>query len=342
MASPFLRTSSTGFVNFAVPVDVKPLFGDIVGPTFSRRNVKLTEASGWAMHFFSAAEGAGAQVLRAQEVLYDMLELGEGDELRAKVKAWEPWKLAMVLAEAAVVNKGLFRRVMKARGLWKEGAPAIPTVGATESDGGAVTPPQLPEEEADGSVADLRKEVASLAATVRQLTELVASGERPAGPSSVDGRELVEVAVPPPALKFAAEATDVFAWRDAMRDDAEGLVRDLETAYVAGRQHMPGGDQLVSAFSMLRCFVLANAQTDNWDRSAELLRLGNELLLNVRLQRMYVERGLSRKALLREVQHQSDDPLEKAAAKLLTQKERQPRQAWRPRPKQGNGRGGGY
>ncbi|KAJ9435571.1 hypothetical protein DIPPA_28212 [Diplonema papillatum] len=159
-------------------------------------------------------------------------------------------------------------------------------------------------------------------------------------PMESDGRQEEEEDVAPRV--FAKDAKDVREWREPLLLDPWGLIRDVESAYVCGRAHLPGGEQLDSTFGMLRCWMLAMSATEGWTRSPDQLRLGNELLKQLRLQKLYVEEGMSRRDLLRQIGSQAEDPLDKAAAVLRGKKERGPtkKPAFRPR-QPGNGKAGG-
>ncbi|KAJ9442699.1 hypothetical protein DIPPA_24116 [Diplonema papillatum] len=141
---------------------------------------------------------------------------------------------------------------------------------------------------------------------------------------------------------FVKEAKDVQSLANAIEGDPEGLVRDLEVAYVCGRTHLAGGELLESNFNMLRSWVLSVSATVGWLQSPDQLRLGNDLLTAVRMQRLYVEKGHSRRDLLRQIGTQAEDALDKAEAVLDSKKEKHgPAKKMAFKPRTGNAKAGG-
>ncbi|KAJ9447987.1 hypothetical protein DIPPA_01171 [Diplonema papillatum] len=141
---------------------------------------------------------------------------------------------------------------------------------------------------------------------------------------------------------FVKEAKDVQSLANAIEGDPEGLVRDLEVAYVCGRTHLAGGELLESNFNMLRSWVLSVSATVGWLQSPDQLRLGNDLLTAVRMQRLYVEKGHSRRDLLRQIGTQAEDALDKAEAVLDSRKEKHgPAKKMAFKPRTGNAKAGG-
>ncbi|KAJ9436361.1 hypothetical protein DIPPA_32075 [Diplonema papillatum] len=245
----------------------------------------------------------------------DLLEYNAGSPGAGLVGAWEGWKLAATLAEAATVNPQLFRRVVKGAGLWKEDAPELPTVAGTRARVAVVAPSEpsdayvpeaLPEPTTPpGGEEHLQgAEVADLKAELRALTQVV---------MSLAGRTPPDEKAARPT-RFPVEETDVTKWSDALEKDPEGLALALEVRYVAGRKHLSGGEQLESAFSALKCWLLASAQFENWIECAEQVRLGQELLMQLRVQLKFVEEGAPRRELLDRMRQRDGDELERATA----------------------------
>ncbi|KAJ9436748.1 hypothetical protein DIPPA_28385 [Diplonema papillatum] len=269
----------------------------------------------------------------------ELLEYDAGSPGAGVVGAWEGWKLAATLAEAAVANPQLVRRVLKGAGLWKDDAPELPTVAgarlratviAPSEPSDAYVPEALPEPvtppgeiEREGRGA----EVADLKAELRVLTEVVMSLAGRAPPNMKAAR----------AARFPVEETDVTKWSDALEKDPEGLALALEVRYVAGRKHLPGGEQLESAFSALKCWLLASAQFENWVECAEQVRLGQELLMQLRVQLKFVEEGAPRRELLDRMRQRDDDELERATAgwKRDTHRTEKKKFGFKPRGKSG-------
>ncbi|KAJ9456967.1 hypothetical protein DIPPA_16453 [Diplonema papillatum] len=237
---------------------------------------------------------------------------------------------------------------MKAHGVWKEGAPEMrvppradssvyvpqPAVDVPQPALEPSTPSVVQEPvRAEPEVAQLREEVVALRQMVEKVVGVLGSGPK------------AELAPPAVVSSFVAEATEVTRWREQMDTDHVGLLRDLELAYVAGKRHLPGGDLLSDLFVRLKCWVVTAASTTGWDMLPEQVKLGNDLLLDLRMQRAFVEEGISRKAIVRGLQEKSEDPVEQVLAKLRAQRERvggpPQRRAYKKPQVQGNAGAGG-
>ncbi|KAJ9456593.1 hypothetical protein DIPPA_17426 [Diplonema papillatum] len=340
---PFSKQSQTGYANFAVPADVRDAFEESVGPTLARRNVRLSEVEEWAVFFF------GDDRALAHKVMCDLLEYGAGSPGASVVGTWEGWKLAATLAEASLVNQPLFRRVMKAAGSWKEDAPEVPSVAGagrrvtvvepSEPEESYVPLPRIGKEGVEAPPDPLTPpgaveggklvpdEVSDLKAELRALREVV---------MAMAGRASPQASTAQPT-RFPVEETDVTKWRDALERDPEGLALALEVRYVAGRKHLPGGEQLDAAFSALKCWLLASAQFESWFECVEQVRLGQELLMQLRVQLKFVEEGAPRRELLERMRQRDDDELERATAgwKKDAHRTERKRFGFKPRSKAG-------
>ncbi|KAJ9434842.1 hypothetical protein DIPPA_05710 [Diplonema papillatum] len=237
---------------------------------------------------------------------------------------------------------------MKAACLWKENAPELPTVAGSgrrvtvaepsEPGDSYVPQPRVEKESVEappepvtppGEVEGAKlvpDEVSHLKAELRALKEVV---------MAMTGR--VPHAKTAQPTRFPVEETDVTRWRDALERDPEGLALALEVRYVAGRKHLPGGEQLETAFSALKCWLLASAQFESWVECAEQVRLGQELLMQLRVQLKFVEEGAPRRELLERMRQRDDDELERATASWKKDAHRTEKKkfGFRPRGKAG-------
>ncbi|KAJ9438456.1 hypothetical protein DIPPA_11328 [Diplonema papillatum] len=351
-ASPFRKATSTGYTTFAVPADIRSAFEDAVGPVLPRRTVNLPELERWAVFFFG---GAGDAVALARKVACEVFEFAAASEGVGFVESWEPWKLIAVLAEVGATNGPLFRRVMKASGCWKEGVPACRMwVEAERRDAEAdpiepVAPPVLPPPPVAGASADAN---GGLAALVKDLYAVVE--QQKAEIASLHGRlsglpaaNLSAAAFEGPAGHYALPVRyslkDVREWADVAASDPHGLVRDLHSEYVAGYVGAPGGAFLKASFEKLKTWILGVAAgSAGWSANEELVRLGNELLLDVRLNYGWCVEKVPRSRMLREMEAESGDLVERLMAKVKgdLEKEKNRTPKWNATPAWKKGKGG--
>ncbi|KAJ9473070.1 hypothetical protein DIPPA_33205 [Diplonema papillatum] len=351
-ASPFRKATSTGYSTFAVPADIRSAFEDAVGPVLPRRTVNLPELERWAVFFFG---GAGDAVALARKVACEVFEFAAASEGVGFVESWEPWKLIAVLAEVGATNGPLFRRVMKASGCWKEGVPACRMWAEAERrDAEAdpiepVAPPVLPPPPVAGASADAN---GGLAALVKDLYAVVE--QQKAEIASLHGRlsglpaaNLSAAAFEGPAGHYALPVRyslkDVREWADVAASDPHGLVRDLHSEYVAGYVGAPGGAFLKASFEKLKTWILGVAAgSAGWSANEELVRLGNELLLDVRLNYGWCVEKVPRSRMLREMEAESGDLVERLMAKVKgdLEKEKNRTPKWNATPAWKKGKGG--
>ncbi|KAJ9468507.1 hypothetical protein DIPPA_27561 [Diplonema papillatum] len=162
-------------------------------------------------------------------------------------------------------------------------------------------------------------------------------GSKATGGAPVSG-EQPDVVTP---RVFPKEVKEVQALADLISSDPDGLVRDLEIAYVCGRTHLAGGELLETNFNMLRSWIMSVSVTAGWMECPDQLRLGNDLLTAVRMQRLYVEKGHSRRDIMRQIGAQATDPLDKAEAVLDAKKEKSGGKKMSFKPRTGNAKAGG-
>lgn len=125
----------------------------------------------------------------------------------------------------------------------------------------------------------------------------------------------------PPVTLFPADAQDVREWVQPIKDDALGLVTQLEARYVSGLAHVPGGEVLSEAFASLKLFVMGAAYTANWVETP-FRELGNQLLKQLKVQHKFVTAKIPRRELMLQMTKHDDeaDPVNRAAAVLLSKR----------------------
>ncbi|KAJ9447064.1 hypothetical protein DIPPA_09695 [Diplonema papillatum] len=157
-------------------------------------------------------------------------------------------------------------------------------------------------------------------------------------PAGVDG--------PGPQVGYPARYSlkDVREWSEIAAADPHGLVRDLQSEYVAGNVSAPGGAALKGAFERLRTWILGVAAgSAGWTANEELVRLGNELLLEVRLHHGWCVEKVPRGRMLREMETAAEDVLDRTMAKVKgdMEKERSRTAKWDAAPRRYKGGKGG-
>ncbi|KAJ9444526.1 hypothetical protein DIPPA_27389 [Diplonema papillatum] len=88
---------------------------------------------------------------------------------------------------------------------------------------------------------------------------------------------------------YTEDATDVREWEGAMATDVAGLVQDLRLKYL-------NGTALAGSFGRLRDWVEGVAHGGGWTYNLEIVRLGNNLLQEVRLHHYWCTKQLPRAA----------------------------------------------
>ncbi|KAJ9436018.1 Regulatory-associated protein of TOR 1 [Diplonema papillatum] len=88
-------------------------------------------------------------------------------------------------------------------------------------------------------------------------------------------------------------------------------------------------------------WIMSVSVTAGWMECPDQLRLGNDLLTAVRMQRLYVEKGHSRRDIMRQIGAQATDPLDKAEAVLDAKKEKSGGKKMSFKPRTGNAKAGG-
>lgn len=193
--------------------------------------------------------------------------------------------------------------------------------------------PQIPPND----FALMQNQLASLVAAVSslqgELAQLKASGHTVVPPrrQMAEDTEVEEAEIG--EIQYPDEATNVRDWAEVVLLDPEGLVRDLNLKYVASFQANPGGEILVESFTRLKGWILGVAAgSRGWTKNPQLVRLGNDLLKDLRMNYYYCAKRLPRSKLQRALAASSDDPLTKAAAKVeLAEK----RTKWDATPRKG-------
>ncbi|KAJ9464238.1 hypothetical protein DIPPA_16607 [Diplonema papillatum] len=211
-----------------------------------------------------------------------------------------------------------------------------------------VPPPPLTES-GESDVAKLKSLLVQASSTIEQqkteiqslrarMLAIEASQARPGGDF-----EMVDEAYNSREAMFAAaryDWKDVRSWVHAVEHDPNGLIRDVHSHFVAGYLDRQGGDALRDAYERLRSWVLGIAVgSSGWSSNDELTRLGNELLQDLRLHHTWCVKRIPRGRLLREMASSSDDPLERALAKVETERAKSGPRKWDAAPRFRGGKG---
>ncbi|KAJ9448706.1 hypothetical protein DIPPA_06352 [Diplonema papillatum] len=191
----------------------------------------------------------------------------------------------------------------------------------------------------DPRVASLSAMLQQVCSVVEQQKVAIATLQAQLGiPAGVDG--------PGPQVGYPARYSlkDVREWSEIAAADPHGLVRDLQSEYVAGNVSAPGGAALKGAFERLRTWILGVAAgSAGWTANEELVRLGNELLLEVRLHHGWCVEKVPRGRMLREMETAAEDVLDRTMAKVKgdMEKERSRTAKWDAAPRRYKGGKGG-
>ncbi|KAJ9447010.1 hypothetical protein DIPPA_20586 [Diplonema papillatum] len=345
--SPFRHSgTSNGWTTFAFPAsyrgDLEKEYGEI--PDASRR-LKVSDLESRVAPWFAGIP-QGEQLAAARRLVAELLRVDVGGELLELA----PWKVAAMLLELEELDKAKFEGVVS-RGAWR-GVPPLTGAAAAQP----VPPPALPDAPQqqwqqlfERQMRAQQQQQAQMMLMLQQMQAEVQSlrSASPVPPAAAsDGRPsaapAAETAAAVAPRAYPKEAKDVLALADAIHSDPDGLIRDLEAAYVCGRAHLAGGELLETNFDMFRSWVQAMSTTVGWAQSPDHLRLGNDLLAAVRIQRLYVEKGHSRRDILRQVGEQATDPIDRAEAVLDARKERGVgKKPMHFKPRSGNARAGG-
>ncbi|KAJ9465919.1 hypothetical protein DIPPA_32360 [Diplonema papillatum] len=208
---------------------------------------------------------------------------------------------------------------------------------AREKEQQSTSQPQ-PQAE-DPRVASLSAMLQQVCSVVEQQKVAIATLQAQLGiPAGVDG--------PGPQVGYPARYSlkDVREWSEIAAADPHGLVRDLQSEYVAGNVSAPGGAALKGAFERLRTWILGVAAgSAGWTANEELVRLGNELLLEVRLHHGWCVEKVPRGRMLREMETAAEDVLDRTMAKVKgdMEKERSRTAKWDAAPRRYKGGKGG-
>ncbi|KAJ9455290.1 hypothetical protein DIPPA_33521 [Diplonema papillatum] len=159
-----------------------------------------------------------------------------------------------------------------------------------------------------------------------------------------EDEERLQLAGPQVGYPARYSLKDVREWSEIAAADPHGLVRDLQSEYVAGNVSAPGGAALKGAFERLRTWILGVAAgSADWTANEELVRLGNELLLEVRLHHGWCVEKVPRGRMLREMETAAEDVLDRTVAKVKgdMEKERSRTAKWDAAPRRYKGGKGG-
>ncbi|KAJ9465066.1 hypothetical protein DIPPA_20797 [Diplonema papillatum] len=105
----------------------------------------------------------------------------------------------------------------------------------------------------------------------------------------------------------------------------------------------PGTPSLKASFEKLKTWILGVAAgSAGWSANEELVRLGNELLLDVRLNYGWCVEKVPRSRMLREMEAESGDLVERLMAKVKgdLEKEKNRTPKWNATPAWKKGKGG--
>ncbi|KAJ9437373.1 hypothetical protein DIPPA_30283 [Diplonema papillatum] len=326
--------------DFEFPRGLQGLFKAKIGEPLGRRKINKADLLAWAGHHVRAVptnqhEAAFKAVIAGA--------LGVEDEDLEGIAS--PYRLAAIAQEIWQVKPEAFKGEALRKGCWQDGDP-VPLPADAQGPRDPPTPVStLPS--STTSDDDLREQVKQLAAAVSMMAEKMGKwDEAPARQKLVAPVEPRASSTAPGVrshYKAPEDQNDVRDWAEAMDADADRLVTKLQMRFVTGRGHLPGGEILETHFRMLKNWVLSSSQLEGWQECPEQVALGNDLLLQVKLQQKFVEEGMKRSSLLSRLAEKDDDPVEVAAAqerrdakKRFQFKERKP---W-PKRGQGNARAG--
>ncbi|KAJ9442189.1 hypothetical protein DIPPA_13471 [Diplonema papillatum] len=174
-----------------------------------------------------------------------------------------------------------------------------------------------------------------LSLLLKKVEDLSAGGQKKAAQDGDDG----DVAV-----VFPADAEDVKDWVDEISTDPHRLIFHLESRYLSGMAHLPGGEQLEEAFHSLRLWIMGVAYFDGWQGTPQR-QAGNNLLQLVRVQHNYVRHKVPRRELKTELAKQGEgmsgpvNAVDKAAAVVMQRMSGKVQRSTPSWKRQGQGKG---
>ncbi|KAJ9464824.1 hypothetical protein DIPPA_32510 [Diplonema papillatum] len=128
-----------------------------------------------------------------------------------------------------------------------------------------------------------------LSLLLKKVEDLSAGGQKKAAQDGDDGDA---------AVVFPADAEDVKDWVDEISTDPHRLIFHLESRYLSGMAHLPGGEQLEEAFHSLRLWIMGVAYFDGWQGTPQR-QAGNNL-------HNYVRHNVPRRELKTELAKQGE------------------------------------
>ena len=116
--------------------------------------------------------------------------------------------------------------------------------------------------------------------------------------------------------KGIEDAGDVTEWREAIDDDATGLIWDLRFKYLNGCSDEKGADKiLVHYFDQLKDWIRVAEKLNQWHEMEEMRSLGNRALTFLRAQRSFISKGAKIADVLTIIDAERGDFLDKAVEK---------------------------
>ena len=98
----------------------------------------------------------------------------------------------------------------------------------------------------------------------------------------------------------------------------------LDGRYVSGLKYGLGGDLLVEKFENLSNFLFGMERVTGWTQVPHLVKLGDDLLRQLRFQHFFCTDGTKRSELQEQLLIASEDPVEKANALIVKKKRARP------------------
>ena len=148
---------------------------------------------------------------------------------------------------------------------------------------------------------------------------------------------------PHPSAESAADAESVLDWTGLGCPttpyfiDGGRLCAGVFARFVAGKNHLSGGEQLSWAYAALEEWVSTAEQLGGaWQALQPFVALGDRLLQELHVQHMFVVHGIRRAEVTAKLAQRSERTLEVIQAELLAARQKKTRTAGRG----GGGRGG--
>ncbi|KAJ9456154.1 hypothetical protein DIPPA_09319 [Diplonema papillatum] len=338
-ASPFRHSgTSNGRTTFAFTASwrdrLTERFDELSEPS---RRVRLSDLEAAVEPWFAGIP-ADLQLVAARGSVAELLGVEEDEELRNLA----PWKVAATLVEIHGLDGAKFDDIL-ATGKWREMVPP-PCLQPSDQQRPTATEQLLLQQQHQIQMQQQQQAdmMAMLMRMQRQLQALEGKQDRPYTPqpgatsAACDALPFPPADVParsPKVALYPEDATDVREWQAAMESDVARLVSDLRHKYMGGLQ----SEALVGAFERLRDWVHGVAQGGGWVENPEIVRLGNSLFQEVQFQYYWNVKHIPRAQLMRELAMTSDNPMQKAVAKV--EGDMAKRGKWDARPRSG-GKGG--